>query len=402
MSSSNLVSIVYEKEAEYGVRADPSAGSVMYTARFTSEEISGTPTTTESVELRTDRMSSGQVAVGLEVGGPINFELSNDVFHDDFLEAAMLSTWVPAENTITVVNLVPDPLDNQKAVMTLGAEQPNLVPLTLCQIRGVGIDTAIVSIISVDVPSTVFTVATMRGQEEIVGEDVVIPQHVDIGADVTSFLIGKSYLDVQHLLTTDNHSQTYTGEMLSGFSINAAWGEIVTGSYATMGNGYEQEAPSYEQQVVTAGGTVNPPGTTNTLNASIDVPLVIANDVATDFCTQSFTLTLDNGLDPTTCIGKSAPTDYSLGTASISIDMSIYNSDTSYDAFMDAKITQNPISMTYVTENLDGGYGFAMPAVQLTFPDPSSQGQNEQTMLEASGTAKVGPNGESALRIYKL
>jgi hypothetical protein len=80
----------------------------------------------------------------------------------------------------------------------------------------------------------------------------------------------------------------------------------------------------------------------------------------------------------------------------------IYNSDTSYDALMPKKLTQEPVSMTFVMENIDDGYAFSLPAVQLSFPDPGAGGQNQDTMLEAAGVAKVGPNGESALRIYKL
>ncbi len=91
-----------------------------------------------------------------------------------------------------------------------------------------------------------------------------------------------------------------------------------------------------------------------------------------------------------------------MGTAAITIESSIYLGDEAYDDLMPAKLTQAPVSMSFTMQNADGGYVFDLPAVQLSFPDPASEGQNEQTMLEASGTAKVGENGESALRIYKL
>ena len=69
---------------------------------------------------------------------------------------------------------------------------------------------------------------------------------------------------------------------------------------------------------------------------------------------------------------------------------------------MASKLTQAPVAMTFTMQNSSGGWGFHLPAVQLSFPDPSSGGQNQDTMLRASGVAKVGANGESALRIYKL
>ena len=69
--------------------------------------------------------------------------------------------------------------------------------------------------------------------------------------------------------------------------------------------------------------------------------LVTVNNAATDYCTQSFTLTLDNGLTPQQCIGRVAPRDYDLGTAAVSVSTSIYLSDTSYNRFHVAqKMTQ--------------------------------------------------------------
>ena len=117
---------------------------------------------------------------------------------------------------------------------------------------------------------------------------------------------------------------------------------------------------------------------------------------------ETFNITLDNGLSPNTCIGRAAPIGYDLGTASIAIDMSVYLSNTSYEAFMEEKLTQEPVSMTYILQNNEGGYAFHVEAIQLSFPDPAATGQNESTMIEAQGVGKVGAAGESALRIYKL
>src|SRR5690606_2126704 len=63
------------------------------TARFTSEQYSGTPGTTESQQIRTDRMSSGQVVTDLAVEGGHNFELAKEEAIEDFIESAMFNTW---------------------------------------------------------------------------------------------------------------------------------------------------------------------------------------------------------------------------------------------------------------------------------------------------------------------
>ena len=242
MSSSNLVSVVYQEEDEgYGVKMPADAGSLMYTARFTDESLSGTPETTESTELRTDRMSSGQVVVGLEVGGDLNWELSSDQFHDDFHEAAMMNRWVAQEDVATTVTLAP--IDSQSATLTLADEFANLVPGNFCMFTPASGAQVVVQITSVDTPSTVFTVATRMNQEAVTAEAITasLPAYVDIGAEAISFLIGKAFEDVTHDGGTDEHSQTYTGSLVSAFSVTATVGEIITGTYTTVGNGYEQE-----------------------------------------------------------------------------------------------------------------------------------------------------------------
>lgn len=408
MSSSNLVSVVYTPETDYGEKPTPIASVVMETARYTSESLSGTPLTTESAIIRTDRMSSGQVATGLEVGGAIDFELAPGKFYDDFFSAAMMNDWVVAASASMTIDLTPDPADDQKADLSttdgdFSALGPGVVVSDVLQLVPPSGAPIVVSVITVTDTANL-VVATMRGQAAIVATlyDVEIPQHLVIGKVQKSMVIGKTYTDVDHLGGGDLHSQTYTGSLVSGFNVSAVYGEIVSGNYSTMGNGYVQEAPSYEQQVIAGGGTVNPAGTTLPLNASIDVPLVTSDGVATSFCIEQFTIDLDNGLDPTTCLGKEAPTGYTLGTAAINTTSNIYLSDTAYDAFMSQKLSQAPVSLTFTMENEFGGYAFSMPAVQLSFPDPAATGQNEQTMIEGSGVAKVGPNGESALKIWKL
>lgn len=405
MSSANLVEVIYLKETVYGETPTPLSGVTAETTRFTSETLSGSPTTTVSAAIRTDRMSGGQVVTGLEVGGDLSTETASSQFQDDFFEAGMMNTWVVANTTSTTVTLVPDPADDQQATLTTTDDLTSMGiavndVLQLVPATGSPVTVTVISITS----GTELEVATKRGEDAIssVAMSVEIPAHLTIGAEQHSFAISKAYLDVLHDVSTDEHSQLYNGSLVSGFNVSAEYGSIVTGSFSTLANGYLQEYPSLSQQIETAGGTVNPPATSAPLNASIDVPVVTSDGTATDFCIESFDITLDNGLDPSNCIGKIAPQGYTLGTAEIAITASIYLSDTSYDAFQPAKLTQAPVALTFTMQNAGGGYAFAFAAVQLTFPDPTSDGQNEQTMLDASGIAKVGANGESALVIYKL
>ena len=98
MSSSNLVRVTLIEETVLG--ETPAAGNFS-TARFTSEGLTGTPETTQSQQIRTDRMSSGQIVTGLTVEGDLNFELAKEDVIEKLMEAAMLSTW----NVQAIVNV---------------------------------------------------------------------------------------------------------------------------------------------------------------------------------------------------------------------------------------------------------------------------------------------------------
>jgi Phage tail tube protein len=406
MSSSNLVSVTYVAEATYGTAPTPAPAVALKTARFTSESLSGTPETTVSQELRTDRMSSGQVVTGLAVDGDISFELSRDAFFDDFFEASLMTTYV-AKLTSSAGNITLTPITDQSATLTLTGALTGAAVGDILQLDPTagGSPTVLVVITSITTPTTVFVVATARNQAAMAAVPGLVyrPAYAIIGATKKSFTISKAYQDVTHLVSSDQHSQTYNGELVSGFSIDAAYGAIVTGSFTMAGNGYTQVAPSYAQTVVTAGGSVTAAGTSSPLNASVDMPVVTKDGyVATDFCVEKISLTMSNGLDPQNCIGKVAPQDYSLGTCEIGISVDAYLSDSSYDSFMAKKLSQVPINLTFSAFNSSGGYAFAISAAQLSFPDPSATGLNEQVMINATGTAKVGTGGASSIRIYKL
>jgi len=402
MSSSNSVSLTYTPEVKYGVKADATSGIMADTVRFTSESLSGSPQTTESAALRTDRASSGMVITGLDVGGSIDFELASDKFFSDFFALSMMSSWASASTPVAAVAFAPDPTDNQKGTLkaTGVGTGINVGDVIVLVDSAAGAAKSYYTVISKVVGT--LTVASKRGQVAVAAGSASRPAFIDIGKDVSSVTLAKAYQDVTHLLSTDQHSQTYSGCLSSGFNISAQYGSIVTGSFSINGNGYEQEYPSREQDIKAGGGTINAAGTSIGLNASIDVPVVTADGEATDFCIESFSLSLDNGLVAQHCIGSIAARRFELGQAAISVDVSVYNSDTSYDKFMPLKLNMAPISMTFVMENDDGGFAFVLNAIQLTGDDPSASGANSPVMLEMSGTAIAPAGGGSAMRIYKL
>lgn len=415
MSSSNKVRVIMVPETTYGQTPPVSAATPVIPVRFTSEALSGTPTLSESAEARNDRMSGGQVVTGLESGGTVNFELSREPCFDKIFEMAMLHTWQPALAMVSThaATLTMDATDPQMAeVVFTGANFGNVDGAGAAYSVG---DVVVLSgfdangkangprqILSITLPDKL-RLAVPRGtvNEAATAANTTRPAWLDIEDLISSVTLSKSYDDVTHLATTDIHSQRYSGAIVNQLQINMAWGAIVTGTATFVSNGYEQEAPSLAQKIGTAGGTVPASGDAQPLNGSIDMPMVTVGGVPTDFCIESMNFTLNNNLTPQNCIGHIAATKYSPGTAAIAVNVNIYLSDPSYDKFMPAKLSQAPVSLLFAAQNDDGGYAFDFRQVQLSFPDPASGGRDQQVMIAAAGVAKVGNNGDSALRIYR-
>jgi len=66
------------------------------------------------------------------------------------------------------------------------------------------------------------------------------------------------------------------------------------------------------------------------------------------------------------------------------------------------KLSQDPFAIGFMVKNSGGGYGFYIPALQVSFDDPNSGGANQDVSMDMSGQAKVGSSGESALTIYRF
>jgi hypothetical protein len=413
MSSANLVEVIGIPEATYGT-TPALATATGLTYRFVSETLSGTPTTVQSAELRTDRMSSGQVVVGLETGGDLAIELSRDPTYDLLFSMGLMNNWVTGATGTETAPYTVSGTNSQLATVVFTTFNPSNVDGAgrvlkvgdVMKLSGYtnAVNNGVRQVSKITLPRTIEFIVPVGTVTEAPGSTVTwtIPDYVDIGAIQKSLTLSKAYKDTLHLLTTQEHSQRYTGSLVSAFNVDLEYGAIVKGGFTFLSNGYLQENPSLHQAVTTAGGTITPPGTANPLNASVDMGLVTVDNAPTDYCIEKLTIALDNGLTPQNCIGKIAPTKYALGTAAIAVTMSIYLGDSAYDAFMPKKLSQVPIGVLMSASNAQGGYAFQLTALQLTFPDPAAQGANQQVLIDAAGVAKVGPGGTSSLRIHRL
>ena len=366
------------------------------TARFTSEQYSGTPETTESAQIRTDRMSSGQIVTGLTVEGGHSFELAKEDAIEDFMESAMFNTWqasTPVNDTFAI----------------------NMTTKKLTRASGSFIDEGVVHgdfivlsnfvnsannkvIMAMVVAADEITFAHPTGMATAVAEAATyqVCDKLSIGTTKKSMTVEKTFLDL-----TDK-AIIYRGCIVSQMELNVEYGSLVSGSFTTMGNDYEtadaaSDFASYNE-------SFTPAATSGSLNGSVDMPFIATNVTGTwaqdAFCLQNLSLSLNNNMTVQNCIGKAAPEDYSPGTAAITADLSSYLKDGNW-GMLAKKLSQEPFSLGFMVGNLDGWYGFYTPAIQVSFDDPQSGGANQEISMEMSGVAKVGANGESSLTIYR-
>lgn len=368
----------------------------MNTARFTSEKYSGTPETTESAQIRTDRQSSGQVVTGLTVAGGHNFELAKEQALEDFMSSAMFNPW---SNIATVTRAITLDVTAQTLTATTGSFiDDGLIKGDIIVLSGFTTAANNVPVMVTNVTALILTVAVPTGMVSGTGSTTKYQRadKLSIGITQQSLTIEKAFLDL------DTKAIIYAGSLVSQMEIDIAYGSLISGSFETSGNGYTTADAANE--FASYGEYIDAAATTDTMNGSVDMPF-ITTDVTGEFdqdafCLQSLKLTLSNNLTAQTCIGRAAPEAYNPGTAQIKVDLSSYLKDSNWD-LLARKLSQAPFAIGFMVLNVDGWYGFYMPAIQVSFDDPASGGANQDVSIDMSGTAKVGSNGESSLTIYR-
>jgi hypothetical protein len=393
MSSSNLVSLRLIEEVTLGVT--PGAGNFK-TTRFTSESLSGSPQTTESQQIRADRLSSGQIVTGLEVGGDINFELARESVLDLLISSAMLSAWdtIAAVTVDLTIDATAKTLERASGNFHSDLVVGDILSLAAFTNSENNTQFQVLEIVSNTVVRGIFNGVVV--DEAGTGTSYHRADKISIGTTKKSFSMEKAFTD----LTTK--AIVYKGMMVDKMELNVAYGEIITGSFGLSGTYYAAVEASGD--FITNGRTIDAAATSNSLNGSVDMPFINSSMIGTldeiDFCIQSVGLSLNNNFQAQNCIGETAPRDYSPGTASIEVNLSAYLSNENWDVIA-KKLTQESFAIGFMVKNVDGWYGFYLPAVQVSFDDPSSGGANQEISLEMSGTAKVGANGEKSLTIYR-
>lgn len=325
------------------------------------------------------------------------FELAKELALEDFMCSAMhQSAWT--QLSAVVVDLTFDLSDRTLTRAAGSFVSEGILKGDFIQLLGFTNPLNNKVVMATVVTALVLTVAIPDNMADEVGSGTSYQRgdKLTIGTTKKSFSMEKVFQD----LTTK--AINYRGMIVAQMEINFAYGELATGSFSFSGN--DHEIADAAAEFMTFSRTINAAATTNTMNGSVDMPFLASDAIGTlgasEFALRSVNLSLNNNLSPQTVIGETAPIDYSSGTAQIEVSLSAYLNDAGW-AILEKRNTQESFSLGFMVQNSGGWYAFWLPAVQVSFDDPASAGQNQDILLEMKGTAKVGSAGENEFAIFR-
>lgn len=395
MSSANQVRITQLKETTAGVT--PGAGNFNQ-PRFTSESFSGSPETTESQTIRSDRQSSGQILVAIKSQGDLNFELVAEEPIYEYYESLMFSSFV--EVAAVAVDIT---IDDTAKTITRASGDFTATTIAVGDILELSdfsnaVNNTIIQVKSIDSA----TVITYIANDELVdetgsGTSYQQADKMEVGTTKSTHSFEKAFLDVS------GKALIYRGMLAAQHSLNVSHGSIVTGSFSFQGTNYEVAEASGD--FITDGRTIDSQASTLGFNGSLDL-IFLADDAdgtldSSSFCLQSIEMSVNNNVTEENCIGAATPNSLNGGTLTVELSMSAYLDSVAF-ALISKKISQASFKLGFALKNSEGNFFYYLfNGVQLNFDDPSATGINTDVVQAMTGTVKIGPNGESSMIMYK-
>ena len=390
MASSSQVKLSYIAESAYGTT--PASGN-FDVIRFASESLSGTPSFTQSNEIRADRQPTGQVLTGLDVSGTLSGPLAPTKWVTDFLASAMMDEWNAAITTgatdLDITTSGTKLVRTSGSFITDGFAVGDLIQLS-------GFSTAANNTF-VYVSAVSALELTIVGPASLVNEngggDEVAKRHkfIEIGSDLSSYSISKNFLDLT------SKAIAYRGLRVNGFTADIQNRAEASISFDLAGGGGAPYSPGVD---ITDSRTVNAVATEPALSGSSHVGLIIVDGARVAYCVSGFNLQANNNHSARNCLGSLAPSNQDAGEATVNVSLNAYMTDDNF-SFHAAKTNGSTVSVVFPVVNNGEGYAFAIPAFKPNSPDAQSGGKNQQIVLNISGAAEP-TSTRNALRVYHI
>ena len=351
------------------------ANPVFKSVRYTGESVAFNRRSVTSNEIRDDRMTSDLVAVGADVGGDINIELSYESF-DDIIAAALCSSWsAPVGGVSTMKNGV------ERKSFTLQKHFQDLaIPIfqsfSGCRIGGLTLDFQTAQILTGKF--SVMGCTALNSTTQFAGASVTYPGdgntpmnavtnlsqiEKDGGriSGITGLVGGTGY-------TTASVSFTGGSPTSPATAVAVLSGGVVTGITITdPGEGYTS-AP-----VVNITG----PGTGATATA------VLGGAMAAKI--KSMSMELNNNLRGQEAVGFLGYIGIALGRLEITGNIELYFEDANeYQTFLD----NDDFKFSFVVQDVDGNsYKFIFPRVKYEEGTILSGGLDQDLMVNGKWRA---------------
>lgn len=345
--------------------ANPAFKSV----RYTGESVAFNRRSVTSNEIRDDRMTSDLVAVGADVGGDVNIELSYESF-DDIIAAALCSSWsAPVGGVSTIKNGV------ERKSFTLQKHFQDLaVPIfqsfSGCRIGGLTLDFQTAQILTGKF--SVMGCTALNSTAQFAGASVTYPGDGNTPMNAVTNLsqIEKDGGRISEITVTaggtgyTTASVSFTGGSPTSpaTAVAVLSGGVVTGITITdPGEGYTS-AP-----VVSITG----PGTGATATA------VVGGTMAAKI--KSMSMELNNNLRGQEAVGYLGYIGIALGRLEITGNIELYFENANeYQTFLD----NDDFKFSFVVQDVDGNsYKFIFPRVKYEEGTILSGGLDQDLMV---------------------
>lgn len=352
------------------------ANPAFETIRYTGESVAFNRRSVTSNEIRDDRMTSDLVAVGADVSGDVNIELSYDSF-DKVIEAALCSTWgAPSGGVSTLKNGV------QKKSFTLQKHFQDLaVPIfqsfSGCRIGGLTLDFQTAQILTGKF--SVMGCTALNSKVQFAGATVTHPGNGNTPMNAVTNLsqIEKDSGKVIDVTVTDGGADYtdvtvgFTGGGGTGAAATATvvGGEITEIIVTNPGSGYTSAPTVTITDAATGAGAT----------ATAAIGGVMAAKI------KSMSMELNNNLRGQEAVGYLGYIGIALGRLEITGNIELYfeNSD-EYQTFLD----NDDFRFSFVVQDVDGNsYSFIFPRVKYEEGTILSGGLDQDLMVSGKWRA---------------
>lgn len=283
---------------------------VMQIIPVTGGTLSYQKQTVESAILDSSAQPSDSVKVGAKSAGSLPIEWSADTF-DDFLEAGVRGTFdaVISATGAHVIAATAKTITGPAASFTSAKVGQWVLLSGFVQgesYAGAGDSTN----------NGWFEIATVTSASELVLKDPrsrLKNETAPAGAKVTSKRLingveERCYAIEEGLLDVDSYF-IFLGQRLNSMSFSLSAGQIVTGEFAFMGSGAQEEvaaAPGDDPSWI-GTGSYTPAAANPSFNATDNIGDIIIDDSINAACFKTLNLTINNNLRETPCIGQEFP-----------------------------------------------------------------------------------------------